>query len=66
MLKIHRTSQFKKHFKKAIKSVKEIDLLIEIIEKLPKKETLPPKIEIIVFQEIMPIFVNVIYNPIGF
>jgi mRNA interferase YafQ len=37
------TSQFKKDFKKAVKSGKEIDLLIEIIEKLAKKETLPPK-----------------------
>ena len=43
MLKIHRTSQFKKDFKKAVKSGKEIDLLIEIIEKLAKKETFPPK-----------------------
>ena len=43
MLKIDRTSQFKKDFKKAVKSGKQIDLLIEIIEKLAKKESLPPK-----------------------
>ena len=43
MLKIHRTSQFKKDFKKAIKSGRQIDLLIEIIEKLAQKESLPPK-----------------------
>ncbi|WP_017293147.1 type II toxin-antitoxin system YafQ family toxin [Geminocystis herdmanii] len=43
MLKIHRTSQFKKDFKKAVKSEKEIKLLVEIIEKLVKKEPLPTK-----------------------
>jgi mRNA interferase YafQ len=43
MLKIHRTSQFKKDFKKAVKSGKQIQLLVEIIEKLAKKETLPQK-----------------------
>jgi mRNA interferase YafQ len=43
MLKIHRTSQFKKDFKKAVKSGKKIDLLVNIIEKLAKQETLPPK-----------------------
>ncbi|BAQ65625.1 type II toxin-antitoxin system YafQ family toxin [Geminocystis sp. NIES-3709] len=41
MLKIHRTSQFKKDFKKAVKSGKEIKLLVEIIEKLVRKEPLP-------------------------
>lgn len=43
MLKIHRTSQFKKDFKKAVKSGKEITLLLEIIEKLVRKESLPTK-----------------------
>ncbi|MGI0479177.1 type II toxin-antitoxin system YafQ family toxin [Geminocystis sp. CENA526] len=43
MLKIHRTSQFKKDFKKAVKSGKEIKLLVEIIEKFVRKEPLPTK-----------------------
>jgi mRNA interferase YafQ len=43
MLKIQRTSQFKKDFKKAVKSGKKIELLIEIIEKLAHQEPLPPK-----------------------
>lgn len=43
MLKIHRTSQFKKDYKKAVKSGKKIELLVEIIQKLAQKETLPPK-----------------------
>lgn len=43
MLKIHRTAQFKKDFKKAVKSGKNIKLLIEIIAKLANQEILPPK-----------------------
>ena len=43
MLKIHRTSQFKKDYKKAIKSSKPINLLVQIIEKLANKETLSEK-----------------------
>lgn len=43
MVKIHRTSQFKKDFKKVVKSGKKIELLIEIIEKLVNQETLSPK-----------------------
>ncbi|CZI17302.1 TPA: type II toxin-antitoxin system mRNA interferase toxin, RelE/StbE family [Legionella pneumophila subsp. pneumophila] len=43
MLEIVRSTQFKKDLKKIIKQGKDLDLLEEVVNKLQKSETLPPK-----------------------